>query len=821
MLVWTFTLFALAQEPDAIDAQSAPPAPPSAPATVPYRAEDTPPALQAWVPWLQARDPSRACARVGSDPTCVWAGPLDLDAGPSGATFRLDAHLDVAGVVPLPGGADAWPEDVRGASGPVPVTAQDGRPVAHLEPGDHALTGRFAWAARPQGLAVPPELAVLRLTVDGVRVPTPRVDEGALWLGASGGPADQADTVQIDVSRHLADGVPLVVETRLDLRVSGAPRELDLGAVALAGTRTVGVSANVPARFQPDGHLVVQVRPGAWTVAFTSLHDGGKAPLAAPTLAAPWPETEYWVFQADETVRAVQPDGPPAIDASRTTLPADWRGLPTYAVTPATPLTLTELRRGRGDPPPDALSLQRDLWLDADGGGFTIRDTFQGEIARTWQLLTAAPLTLGQVVDRGEGRVVTVYDGRGGVELRSQAVDLVGDSRVEGRPAALPAVGWDTDVRSLQATLHLPPGWRLLHVGGVDADPLSILGQWTLLDLFLTLIVALAVARLEGRAWGALALAALALAAHEPLAPQWSWVLVVAALAIRRATADHRAARFAHAGLAVLLAVLLARFAHAQLRDGLFPTLGGPQGGDSWLAMDKMEMEAPMGMATRGSSIESVEEGYAGGAAKNQRLSKAVDPNAVVQTGPGLPRWSWNDFPIIWTGPVDRDHTLHLWLLSPAVNLLLAALRVALTAALLLRLIGVSLPRANAGAVAAALALLVASPARAEVPQPLLDELDARLSAPPACGDACVHAPTATLTATPDQLRLEVALHAAADAAWALPLGAGSAWVPATITVDGRAASLTRGDDGAVWLRVPDRCARRRASPARHPPSTR
>jgi hypothetical protein len=44
--------------------------------------------------------------------------------------------------------------------------------------------------------------------------------------------------------------------------------------------------------------------------------------------------------------------------------------------------------------------------------------------------------------------------------------------------------------------LHLPPGWRLLHASGVDEVADTWLQRWTLLDIFLVLVIAVAIGRL-------------------------------------------------------------------------------------------------------------------------------------------------------------------------------------------------------------------------------------------------------------------------------------------------------------------------------------
>jgi hypothetical protein len=55
----------------------------------------------------------------------------------------------------------------------------------------------------------------------------------------------------------------------------------------------------------------------------------------------------------------------------------------------------------------------------------------------------------------------------------------------------------------------------------------------------------------------------------------------------------------------------------------------------------------------------------------------ASDPDALIQTGPGLPEWQWRSVQLRWNGPVDRTQQIRLWLISPAMNLALGLIRVA------------------------------------------------------------------------------------------------------------------------------------------------
>ena len=38
----------------------------------------------------------------------------------------------------------------------------------------------------------------------------------------------------------------------------------------------------------------------------------------------------------------------------------------------------------------------------------------------------------------------------------------------------------------------------------------------------------------------------------------------------------------------------------------------------------------------------------------------AIDPNSVVQTGPGLPQWAFTTVRLVFSGPVTKDQRIHL-----------------------------------------------------------------------------------------------------------------------------------------------------------------
>lgn len=790
-------------------------------------APELPPELEGWKDWVAEDD--WACATDVHGVVCVWPGRFVLDAGPTGASARLDVRVDRAEPVPLPGGPGTWPQGLRVDGRPVAVRDVNNVPTVDLPAGTHVVTWSVPWPALPPTFPVAGRASLVALTLDGTVVSFPLVDgQGQLRLGSGDPVVAEADRLEVEVFRRVDDDVPVGVTTQLVLRASGAPREVDLGAVLPEGLRTVALAADLPARLTPEATLAVQVRPGTFRVELEAIALTPVTALAAPALPAPWPAFETWSVQTNDLVRTVNLTGAPGVEPARTAMPDDWKYLPAFQVTPGTPLVFEELRRGAPEPPVNELTAHRELWLDLDGGGLTVRDRVTGRMSRGWRLDVMSPLALGHAALGGVDQVITTREGRIGVEVRSRAVDLVAESRIEGDPRHFAAVGWATDVQSLSATLHVPPGWELLWARGVDQ--VEGLAPWSLFDLFYVLVVALAFSRVLGWRWGALALAALVVSRHVDGAPDWTWAMLVVVVAIERAVAQPIVKRALGAVRIVLLVglfAILVPFAVGQVRDGLFPQLTRPgETASSIFGSDLTVQAEPEEAAQDGSGenlgsvstvevirggeirrdrpAESAKSGYQSPSVDPADLSRQIDPAATVQTGPGVPSWSWNRYDLAWSGPVGAGHEVGLVLLGPGARLVLALLRVAMLLALALRLTGLTrAPLRSAGpAAAAALALLVTTPTAQATPTPeILAELAERIGPDRSCQPACAAAPSARISVDGDRLRVELEVHAATAAAWRLP-GPLATWAPTTVTLDGQPAALA-AKQGHAQVRVP------------------
>ncbi len=816
--------------------------------------------LRPWVPWVLAKHPNMPCPLVADERLCAWPGRLELDLSGQGGSFRLDVFADRDVDLPLPGDRSHWPRRVTVDGRPALLRRVGEQPAVALARGHHRLSGRFQWSRLPEGLAVPPEIGLIRLRVSGRNVPFPRREEGGLlWLAGTRAEIEN-DRVAVQVVRRIDDGVPVRMTVRLELRVSGRAREFDLGDPLPPGFLPTAVTSSLPVRLvgnSSDGRrLLTQLRPGEWLI---TLEARSRDPVSEINLAErpdPWPDEEYWVFQADLSTRSVRVEGAPGVDPQRTPLPAEWWSLPAFRVAKGGTLILSELRRGRAPPPPDSLDVRREWWLSERGDLITSRDHLRGSLQTGGRLEVLEPAELGRVAlgQVTAEQVITVGEQSGlpGVEVRGEDLDLRAEL-VYPRRDGLPAVGWDRYAPSLSIRLNVPPGWLLLAALGADRTHGALADAWSLFDFFFLLLITLAVWKLANWRWGVLAFLVFGLAWHEPHAPPLVfWVLaLLALLALLRALPTGGPARIvsgARWAVGVALVLQLVLFCSAQWRSGVFPQLehsstfwrsGAPLAEPEFTAFERMTGQgdvlaeaglsgpvatgswkrygAPRVDAIEGRDLADKEQEIDSGSTSYGKRSRLVDAAAVVQTGPGVPRWSWHVYSLTWSGPVAPEQRLRLLLISPGVERLLSLARIVGMLLLAFWLLdsrrhpgpaeGISAAESELAATVTAVALLLLTvPALAQEPETptngVLTELERRLTAAPACHPNCVEVAALSLQANREGVSIDAEVHASARSAWPLP-GPVSSWMPERVLLDGQpTAALRRGTDGFLELRL-------------------
>ena len=836
-------------------------------------AQSVPPALQGWQDWVLHGHAQQTCPMLatpgdGNDRECVWPGRLTLDAAKSGAHFQLQVHIDAESWVALPGSRDAWPQDVRVGNSPVVVLDRNGSPFLRLSAGDYVVQGDLHWDERPARLQLPAAIALVDLSVDGVPIAQPERDGDSITLGPAAERQREADALSLRVFRRLADGAPPTLDTTIRLHVAGSAREQLLGPVLPQGFVATALSGELPARLDPDGHLRMQLRPGDWSLELDARGTASLAKLAFKTPAAPWPKQEIWSYADAPALRTTRVSGPQPIDPAQADVPSEWRDLPAFVMADGTTLDIQQRARGLGANAGDQLRLQRELWLDFDGGGLTASDALSGTLRSTDRLDVAATWTLENVRSAGGDTPLLVThgdkSGSSGVEVRTHDIDLRAGLHRQGYGGAQSATGgWSQTLDGVDATLHLPYGYRLLGAPGADRSPDSWIARWNLLDLFVAVVIALLVWRLLGWPWALVALGFVVLSHAEPGAPRWTPALAVALALIVRVLPDGSLRKLARAaGVAMLLLAVLATlpFAAMQLRDALHPQL--EDNGFAWIATERTggvapvreQLVPPPPTAKRAVGAAPPQEQSimsapaeprppappppppaapppppADVAPGQQTLQSVVvtasqiqaadiigesgyPPNVVVQSGRGTPDWSGygSAYRLGWSGPVTTQQTWRLMILPAWATRILRVVLLGLLLAWLAAIarafdLNAKLPgRAgpSAAGVASLLLLAVLAPqARAQsTPSPqLLSELQTRLLEAPQCAPQCAASPLAQVSM--QQGSLQVVLEADAGARVAFPLPHADA--PAalrSVALDGRPAAELANRDGTVWI---------------------
>ncbi len=543
---------------------------------------EIPESLKSWAGWAlwDVRDlDSPASYHDPKQALRLWPSRLALEVDGAGGRFGFSVTVFSGTWVPLPGDGELWPIEVTANGAVVPVVEHEGRPAVKLVAGQYDLTGAYRWQSVPQRIAMPAEIGILALTLDGQAVASPVWDaQGFLWLkrDASTEETDK-DFLALKMNSLIEDGIPLWLHTDLELIVAGKSREESLGVILPAGWKLASLDSPIPVAVDDGGLMKAQVRAGKWTVNLSAFRLDHPAQIAYAAGVKPAAAEQLVAFRAQPDFRLVEISGLPSIDVSQTPFPDKWREFPVYRWDTATPFRMDERMRGMGLQKPDGLSIGRELWLDQNGGGLTFRDRITGRMQQVWRLDAAEGQDLGSVRANGQGQLITrnPQNGALGVEIRDRELNLEATGRM-ARGKKLPATGWRTDADGLNVTLNLPPGWRLFALFGADWVSGDWLTAWTLLDLFLLLIFTLAVFRMWGFGAALLAFVAFGLSYHEPGAPRYVWLVLLIPLALLRVVPQGWGRRLLAAAkwAAVLALVLvLVPFLGKQIQQCLYPQL--------------------------------------------------------------------------------------------------------------------------------------------------------------------------------------------------------------------------------------------------------
>ncbi len=805
--------------------------------------DNIPQDLKKWESWVLKDKPEIKCPVIYNQNKnfCAYPDFLSIEMKKKSGRFNQTWNVYAESWITLPGDNTMWPKNVRVNKKSLPVISHNNKPSIQLKKGRYSISGDFNWQQRPKSLAIPQETGLVSLTINNKKVKLPDFRNGKLWLKTTDIRSNQNNKLDVQVFRKITDSIPLRVTTHIKLDVSGQQREVTLNGALLEGFTPSAINSRLPSQIDSKGSLKIQISPGQWTIDVSAFNPQQLTRIPLPVNdddEEVWPQNEIWVLDQQTHLRLIKVTDKNSIDPNQTQLPSSWKNLPAYNMQAGEQLTFDVLKRGNPESEPDQLSLTKKIWLDFNGDGFTINDKISGKLSRQWRL-NASDMSLGQVTLNGKPQFITENQAKQqGVEVRHGNLNLSADSRINSKPGTMSATGWDIDFSNVSATLYLPAGWKFMSLSGANSNRTWV-KQWTLLDLFLVLITAIAVYKIFGLKWGAIALVALTFVWHEHGAPQYIWLNLIVAVALLRVVPEGRFYKLLsnyRLISSIMLVMIILPFMVNQVRTTLYPQLEFHNMKASNTSYSQNRKPQVFNMFNNAPMEQEADRVMSSGIEMKERVRKLkkysplssrypsklkpdllqgnrIDPDAMVQTGPGLPSWTLHQFPIRWDGPVHKGQSISLILLSPAMHAIFKVLQLVFVLLLAWRLLDISsfkLPRlppaaitkaTTAGFVLSFMFSMMPSPAEAAFPpEKLLQQLQQELMKPAKCLPQCASIESMSINLSAKKLEISLRLHANEDVLLPLPVPI-KQWIPRKITVDGKETTgLVRKNDSTLWL---------------------
>lgn len=774
--------------------------------------------LKPWQKWVLYNHKTIDCPEIygaANYRQCVWPSQLSIDLKEKEAEFEFKVQLFADDYVVIPGDSVFWPCEVTVNGKRSAVIRRNNAPTIDLSAGTYKINGVFKWDIRPNALKIPEGTALVSLQIGNRKIPRISIDKNSmLWLKEENESTVSdslvADNVEVRIYRKIVDAIPLYIITMVKLIVSGHDRELVLGRFLPDGAVPVYLHSELPARIDTDGNVKVQVKNGTWIIEMKSRLLNNKGVLKVEQKTRDWPSQEIWALQADPRLRSISIKGAQAIDPGQTGIPEEWKQLPVFLVTKDNSFGIFEEQRGDYSPDPDNLTIERTLWLDFNGSGFTVKDKINGTVSRPGRLAMDQGFTLGSVVLNGIPQMVTtVGENIPGVEYSQGELQLECVSRSKG--TEMSAGGWNQAFANVRSTLHIPPGWSVFYINGTDYVYNTWISRWTVWDIFLLLLLVVSIYRIFNLKWSLIAAGAFLLTFHEKGAPLFLWLNLIAGVALVNAIPKVKVKKVVAVYTIIsFLAVtgICLGFALTQVRQALYPQLEMKNS-----AVDREVSELKYNADARSSSVRK----YVTNQAISQNLVE-YDPNAVIQTGPGEPLWKWNQVTFGWSGPVERDQRIKLLFISPIVNRVINVIRVCMIFLLLFglgRVIlkfdvirlsnGRLLKKSGITGIFIIWGILCPLPANAEIPsQSILNELEKRLTEKTGtCGIECISVQQGSIGIKDEKVMIKLLIDASETSSILLP-GNRASWYAEKVSVNDIEAPALRGTyEGGLLIVVP------------------
>lgn len=765
--------------------------------------------LEDWKEWVlhDHRDLDCPHLATGKQRTpCAWVSQVEIDVSRTaenlGATFLLRVTAFAEADITLPYAIGVRAHDVRLNDVAAVVGGGSSNPLIAVDEGDHVVTGKLSWTQEPASLTIPESAGIVSLSIDGHQVPIPRYEPPKLWFTPQI-ESGQAEVVEVKVFRRLVDSIPQTLDTYVHLSVGGADRIIDLGQALPELFEFTDLSSTIPARVDRQGNVTVQATRGTHQLKISARALRDLTEFQGTKTCDTWPAEELWGFEARPNHRVVSIEGVSSVDLSLTTAP--FEDVPGFLVSPPNVLELVEQQVTDVAASDGLFEVNRELWLGFDGEHFIAQDRLVADLDKERRISTH--YIPGKIEDKHRIRLITYFDDEGdphpGINASDSVEELTATTLIP-RDDALFVTGWAVDVQELSATLHLPPGWRLLWTQGVDYARDSWLEQWDLWDIFLVLLLIAISLQVTRSWWVALLGIAAIITYHDSAAPTIGWIVLVAIRAIQDRIPAQKV-QFVLKGaywiVFGIVAVVSLYFSITHVRQAIYPQLEERETFSLETYFSSEATSETQEMVVGSSVIRR--NNFDLPSPKGVSVPAVYSEDSIRQTGPGTPTWDWDSAELTWYGPVKQDQQMSLILMPPWLSRIVDAAAGILVLILAMYFLGSTqlknLPLGKLQRFLPALLLIAFVPdINADTPDPrILDELETRLTDVPDCLPNCASTESVEVILDKNDARIISRIHSLDTFAVPLP----TISVPTadlSVSLEGEQIPTTRTSGGVI-----------------------
>ena len=461
--------------------------------------KDLPVMLAPWVNWIKAKNLEDLCLlNNANEKQCVFVPLVEIGENDNFFNFKISGSSYLKEFwIKIPSGQSqkVWPENILVNNQKGQVLEKDGFSLVKVAKGDFNIVFNI----NKQDLRSNPSLQLAQnFLIIKNKTSTSWLAENnqLLWIAKKVQEKEEATSSvkneEIKVYRKLSDGIPLKLETRIQVVYSGKEKEIFLGKVLPEEFKLLQIQSDLSINQREDGFYIKVISGEHW-LTFMAYSFNNTKSIATKDLVK-GKINEFWSVKNDVNVRQTEIKLAQAVDPKQAFVPQEWQNLPTYNVKEA--LGIETVRRGINLQDNLSYKSNRMSWYGFNNDTMLHVDnmTFKNEGKSFMSFdgsITPKEFSLNQqpqmIVENDKKQGIVLKQGQYPASFYAQTstefnTKFIADSKQD---LAL----WN---------LTIAPRHRLLHVTGVDRAIDSWTDKWNLYTIFAIFLITLGFYKLFG-----------------------------------------------------------------------------------------------------------------------------------------------------------------------------------------------------------------------------------------------------------------------------------------------------------------------------------